>query len=108
MPVDSFVQLGRILAWWTGGKDDGDGDHARARDIVQRILDFGTRALGPDHHKVLSARIVLAHQLGKLGDTAQALAISREVAGTAARVYGPTHDVTLSAIEECKRWGSPA
>jgi hypothetical protein len=106
------AQLGWILAWWTGGRDDGHGNHASARDLAQQVIDFGTQTLGLDHHQVLAARLVLAHQAGMLGDPAQALAASREIAGTAMRIYGPAHRATADALEETERWersnGQPA
>ena len=101
---DAFVELAWILAWWTGGRNDGDGDHARARDIAEIAIEFGTSVYGPDNDEVLTARLVLAHQVGKLGDTARALAISREVAATATRVYGPASHVTIDARKEARRW----
>jgi eukaryotic-like serine/threonine-protein kinase len=98
------VQLGRILAWWTGGRDDGHGDHASARDLAQQVTDFGTQTLGPDHHQVFAARLVHAHQAGMLGAPARALAASREIVGTAMRIYGPAHRVTADALKEVERW----
>jgi tetratricopeptide (TPR) repeat protein len=98
------VQLGWILAWWTGGRDDGHGDHATARDLAQQVIERGICALGLDHHQVLAARLVLAHQAGMLGDPEQALAASREIAGTAMRIYGPVHRATAAALEEIERW----
>jgi hypothetical protein len=61
------AELGWILAWWVGGRDESEG--------------------GPYAPHVLNARRVLANQLGWLGDGEQALAISREIAETAAGVH---------------------
>ena len=99
-----YVELGWILAWWAGGRDDGDGDHAWARDIAQHVIEIGTEALGPDDAHVLNARRVLANQLGRLGDRERALAMSREIAETAARIHGKDHRVTRAAAKEARRW----
>src|SRR5262249_22672327 len=102
--VDAFVELAWIRAWWTGGRNDGDGDHALARDIAEHAIEIGASVYGPDNDEVLTARLVLAHQLGKLGDPAHALLISREVASAAARVYGPASHVAIDADYEARRW----
>jgi eukaryotic-like serine/threonine-protein kinase len=106
--ADLYVRLGWLLAWWTGGREEGAGDYARARDIAQQVIDGGTEALGPGHEEILVTRAVLAQQIGKLGDPAQALAIATDVADTAIRLYGPAHRATVDATTEVKRWGSPA
>jgi hypothetical protein len=93
-----------MLAWWVGGRDEGEGDHARARDIAQQVIDIGIEVLGPNDPDVLTARRILAYQLGKLGDHERALAISREIAETATRIYGSAHRVTIEATEEVHRW----
>jgi hypothetical protein len=98
------VQLSWILAWWTGGRDDGHGDHASARDLARQATEFGIQALGPDHHQVLAARLVEAHQAGMLGFPPQALAASREIADLAMRIYGPAHRATADALKEIERW----
>jgi len=49
--------------------------------------------------------VVLAHQLGKLGDGERALALSREITETSARIYGKDHRVTIAAAQEARRWG---
>jgi hypothetical protein len=102
--VDPYVELGWILAWWAGGRDEGDGDHAWARDIAQHVIEAGTEALGPHAPHVLDARLVLAHQLGKLGDREQALAMSRETAETASRIYGKEHRIAVAGLAEARRW----
>jgi hypothetical protein len=105
VPADLYVRLGWLLAWWTGGREEGAGDYARARDIAQQVIDDGTEALGPDDAEVLVTRAVLAQQIGKLGDPARALAIASDVADTAIRLYGPARRATVDATTEVKRWG---
>jgi hypothetical protein len=102
--ADLYIELGWILAWWVGGRDEGEGDHAAARDIAQHVIDTGTEAFGPNNPHVLNARRILANQLGRLGDGERALAISREIAETSTRIYGPAHRVTIAAKEEVHRW----
>jgi eukaryotic-like serine/threonine-protein kinase len=104
MRADVYVQLGHALAWWAGGRGDGPGDHEHARDIAQDVIETGTRMLGPDHYDVLTAQLILARQYGRLGDTARALAISRETAETCVRVYGPAKRVTQEAYQEISLW----
>jgi eukaryotic-like serine/threonine-protein kinase len=106
--ADLYVRLGWITAWWTGGREEGAGDYARARDIAQQVVDDGTETLGPDDEEILITKAVLAQQIGKLGDPAHALAIATDVADTAIRLYGPAHRATVDAMTEVKRWGSPA
>jgi hypothetical protein len=106
--ADLYVRLGWLLAWWTGGREEGAGDYARARDIAQQVIDDGAEALGPDHEEVLVTKAVLAQQIGKLGDPARALVIATDVADTAMRLYGPAHRATVDAITEVNRWGPPA
>lgn len=100
-----FVELSWVVAWWTGGRNDGDGDHERASEIARYAVEFGSGVFGPDNEGVLTARLVLAHQAGKLGDPAQALLDAAEVAAVAARVYGPASRVAIDAREEARRWG---
>ena len=106
--ADVLVKLGHTLAWFTGRRGNRPSVHERARDIAEYVIEAGTRTLGPDHHDVLTARLVLARQYGRLGDTARALAISHETAETCARVYGPAHRVTQEAYQEISLWEQPS
>jgi hypothetical protein len=47
--ADVLVKLGHALASFTGGRGNRPGDHEPARDIAERVIEIGTRTLGPDH-----------------------------------------------------------
>jgi eukaryotic-like serine/threonine-protein kinase len=102
--ADLALRLLQTLAWWVGGREDGPGDHVRAREIAQWAIDTGTEALGPNHEDVLMARLVLAHQEGRLGASERAHSISQETAETFARIHGETHRHTQDAREEAALW----
>jgi hypothetical protein len=104
MRADIALKLLYTLAWWVGGRDDGSGDHVRAREIAQFAIDTGTEAMGSNHEGVLTARLILAHQEGRLGARERAQAISRATAETLARIYGETHRYTQDARKEAELW----
>lgn len=100
----SAVILFANLAWWVGGRMDGAGDHHRAREIAEWIVDEGGKALGAGNEEVLAAQAVLAHQLGRLGEREAARELCARVVDDAARIYGETHPLTGFGRAVLERW----
>ncbi|MEV6153444.1 tetratricopeptide repeat protein [Nonomuraea sp. NPDC052129] len=92
------------LAWWVGGRMDGAGDHERAREIAEWALEVGRSVFGAGDAHVLAGEVILAHQLGRLGDPEAAVRRCARVAEDAARIYGETHLLTGFARSVLRRW----
>ncbi|MEV1240195.1 hypothetical protein [Nonomuraea sp. NPDC049750] len=92
------------LAWWVGGRMDGAGDHERAREIAEWALEVGRSVFGAGDAHVLAGEVILAHQLGRLGDPEAAVRRCARVAEDVARIYGETHLLTGFARSVLSRW----
>ncbi|WP_405983820.1 tetratricopeptide repeat protein [Streptomyces sp. NBC_00872] len=64
------------------------GQTANARDHFQPLATTARNRLGPDHHRTLTARHLLAEWQGEAGDTAGAAAAYEELLADQSRVLG--------------------
>lgn len=73
------------------------GAFSAARLLHQRVLDFDTRTLGPQHPNTLTSRNHLANALFGMGEPAEAIHLLRQTLEDRSRVLGTEHPDTLTS-----------
>ncbi|MFF7771738.1 tetratricopeptide repeat protein [Streptomyces massasporeus] len=71
------------------------GVFSAARLLHERVLDFESRTLGPQHPDTLTSRNHLANALFGMGEPAEAIRLLRQTLEDRNRVLGPAHPDTL-------------
>ncbi|MEU7411962.1 FxSxx-COOH system tetratricopeptide repeat protein [Streptomyces sp. NPDC042638] len=71
------------------------GAFSAARLLHERVLDFESRTLGPQHPDTLTSRNHLANALFGMGEPAEAIRLLRQTLEDRNRVLGPAHPDTL-------------
>ncbi|QEV43740.1 ATP-binding protein [Streptomyces vinaceus] len=71
------------------------GAFSAARLLLERVLDFESRTLGPRHPDTLTSRNHLANALFGMGEPAEAIRLLRQTLEDRNRVLGPAHPDTL-------------
>lgn len=74
------------------------GDHARAQELQERILEARQRNLGEQHPDTLVSMINLANVLSNQGDYASARMLQERTLKAIQRVHGAEHSHTLTAM----------
>ncbi|GLX94347.1 hypothetical protein Hesp01_22970 [Herbidospora sp. NBRC 101105] len=82
------MRLHGTVAWWTGGREQGLGDHRLARDMAEQLVEAGRGILSAGDKEVLRVEAVLGHQLGRMGDPVAARRLCARVHEDAVRIYG--------------------
>ncbi|MFC5218610.1 FxSxx-COOH system tetratricopeptide repeat protein [Streptomyces coerulescens] len=73
------------------------GAFSAARLLHQRVLDFETRTLGPQHADTLTSRNHLANALFGMGEPAEAIRLLRQTLEDRNRTLGPASPDTLTS-----------
>ncbi|MGC0397841.1 tetratricopeptide (TPR) repeat protein [Streptomyces sp. SAI-126] len=71
------------------------GAFGAARLLQERLLDFESRTLGPQHPDTLTSRNHLANALFGMGEPVEAILLLRQTLEDRSRVLGPAHPDTL-------------
>jgi CHAT domain-containing protein/tetratricopeptide (TPR) repeat protein len=74
------------------------GDHQRALEVAQRLLEVRLRTLGPSHPRTFFARRAIAFQQWALGRAEEAIETNRRLIDDYDAAYGPSHPETLWTI----------
>jgi len=97
--IDAKVVEASLMGALAGWLASNQGDHARARQLQERVLELARRVLGEEHPDTLILMKSLARTLAAQGDYAGARELQVQVLEVRRRVLGEEHPDTLTSMD---------
>ena len=73
------------------------GEHSRAKRVLEASLEVCITSLGPQHRRTLALSGNLANLYGAMGDEEASERLLKKLVGECERTLGPEHNGTLTA-----------